>query len=268
MVRKHTKAQEPKRELTALERLQETLWLSFDMDDVTWDSLPIDELREEFKGRERLWDEVEHKSSLGEMRLQIAEPVVKTALVTEHEDRPGEIARVASMLAGWGVNIAGAAVRRNRPSGRAVLITLVDNDIPRGVVKMLRAEDVQPVLWNWEQHLEDLDLTSFPVGWNHQGIAVATIVKDRPGQIAKVARLLEAKNLNCTGFLVFRDPSVKMGEDWDTLQLNLLDSMPAGGAAELSEVFRQEIGAKAVVEVIELPKIQRQSRAGFSGARR
>lgn len=146
------------------------------------------------------------------------------ALVTEHADKPGEIERVASILAGWGVNVAGAAVRRNRAGGRALLITLVDDMIPEGAMKTLQELKLRPERWNC-QELEDLDLTGFPLGSKKEGAAMVTTAPDQPGEIAKAARVLANCGLNSTGFLVFRAEH-ESARGRDTLQVNLLDKDP------------------------------------------
>jgi D-3-phosphoglycerate dehydrogenase len=51
-------------------------------------------------------------------------------LLTEHQDRPGIIGRVGTLLGNYQVNIAGMHVGRESMGGRAVMILQVDNPIP------------------------------------------------------------------------------------------------------------------------------------------
>ena len=219
-------------------KLTKTIWTSFDDDNREWKTLPVDNILREFK-RQFQRGETPLANALAWSDLAPALPQGSRALVTEHEDKPGEIASIASTLAGWRINIAGAAVLRNEPAGRAVLITLVDARIPIGLLRDLRASGYHPDVWNWKES-EVIDLTSFPVGWNHQGIAVAAPVPDVPGEIAKVARFLAELNLNCTGFLVFRPLAPNgAGTGGMTLQVNLLDEAPKLGVEFLKDEFRQ-----------------------------
>jgi len=51
-------------------------------------------------------------------------------LMTEHQDRPGIIGRVGTVLGNYQVNIAGMHVGREAMGGRAMMILQVDNPIP------------------------------------------------------------------------------------------------------------------------------------------
>jgi D-3-phosphoglycerate dehydrogenase len=59
-------------------------------------------------------------------------------LLTEHQDRPGIIGRVGTLLGNYQVNIAGMHVGRESMGGRAVMILQVDNPIPPEAFEMIR----------------------------------------------------------------------------------------------------------------------------------
>lgn len=56
-------------------------------------------------------------------------------------DRPGMLAHVGSTLANAGINIAGAALGRDRPGEKAVTIINVDTPIPSSIMEKLEAID-------------------------------------------------------------------------------------------------------------------------------
>jgi D-3-phosphoglycerate dehydrogenase len=60
-------------------------------------------------------------------------------LVTEHQDRPGIIGRVGTLLGSHQINIAGMHVGRERVGGRAVMMLQVDDPIPPDVLNQIRA---------------------------------------------------------------------------------------------------------------------------------
>ncbi|MCX7992514.1 MAG: ACT domain-containing protein, partial [Fimbriimonadales bacterium] len=59
-------------------------------------------------------------------------------LMTEHQDRPGIIGRVGTVLGNYQVNIAGMHVGRRELGGRAVMILQVDNPIPNEAFEQIR----------------------------------------------------------------------------------------------------------------------------------
>jgi D-3-phosphoglycerate dehydrogenase len=59
-------------------------------------------------------------------------------LLTEHQDRPGIIGRVGTVLGNYQVNIAGMHVGRAAMGGRAVMILQVDNPIPPEAFAQIR----------------------------------------------------------------------------------------------------------------------------------
>jgi len=59
-------------------------------------------------------------------------------LMTEHQDRPGIIGRVGTVLGNHQVNIAGMHVGRKEMGGRAVMILQVDNPIPPEAFEQIR----------------------------------------------------------------------------------------------------------------------------------
>lgn len=59
-------------------------------------------------------------------------------LMTEHQDRPGIIGRVGTVLGAHQVNIAGMHVGREAMGGRAVMILQVDNPIPPEAFEQIR----------------------------------------------------------------------------------------------------------------------------------
>jgi D-3-phosphoglycerate dehydrogenase len=59
-------------------------------------------------------------------------------LLTEHQDRPGIIGRVGTLLGNYQVNIAGMHVGRESMGGRAVMILQVDNPIPPEAFAQIR----------------------------------------------------------------------------------------------------------------------------------
>ena len=50
-------------------------------------------------------------------------------LVVEHQDRPGEVAAVTSILAESGANIASMQVSRERRGARALMLIETDADV-------------------------------------------------------------------------------------------------------------------------------------------
>jgi D-3-phosphoglycerate dehydrogenase len=59
-------------------------------------------------------------------------------LVVTHQDRPGVIAAVSSLLAKNDINIAGIELGRERPRGLAVMLMEVDDPVPAGLLEEIR----------------------------------------------------------------------------------------------------------------------------------
>ncbi|WP_324715679.1 phosphoglycerate dehydrogenase [Carboxydochorda subterranea] len=66
-------------------------------------------------------------------------------LVSSHQDRPGIIGKVGTILGQHQINIAYMQVGRDRPGGHAVMVVGVDQEVPPGVVETLRRI---PDLWD------------------------------------------------------------------------------------------------------------------------
>ena len=62
-------------------------------------------------------------------------------LVSRHEDRPGVVGRVGTILGEHDVNIASMLVGRDAPRGRAMMILAVDDPVAESVLDRLRAVD-------------------------------------------------------------------------------------------------------------------------------
>jgi D-3-phosphoglycerate dehydrogenase len=60
-----------------------------------------------------------------------------TFLVVQHEDRPGVIAAVSSLLASNDINIARIELGRDRPRGRAVMLMEIDDAVDSGLLERL-----------------------------------------------------------------------------------------------------------------------------------
>src|SRR5215472_15251673 len=65
-------------------------------------------------------------------------------LVTEHDDRPGVIGCIGTMLGGADVNIASIQVSRDAPRGRAMMFFAVDEPLDAALLGRLDA--LQPTL--------------------------------------------------------------------------------------------------------------------------
>jgi D-3-phosphoglycerate dehydrogenase len=82
---------------------------------------------------------------LGEHRTDMAfSPVM---LVTRHHDRPGTMGRIGSMLGTADVNISAMHLARSEPRADALMILALDDDVPAGVARAIRAEDAVLDLW-------------------------------------------------------------------------------------------------------------------------
>ena len=62
-----------------------------------------------------------------------------TFLVVQHEDRPGVIAAISTLLASNDINIARIELGRDRPRGRAVMLMEIDDPIDGGLLERLAA---------------------------------------------------------------------------------------------------------------------------------
>jgi D-3-phosphoglycerate dehydrogenase len=63
-----------------------------------------------------------------------------TFLVVQHEDRPGVIAAVSTLLATNDINIARIELGRDRPRGRAVMLMEIDDPVDDALLERLAAE--------------------------------------------------------------------------------------------------------------------------------
>jgi D-3-phosphoglycerate dehydrogenase len=63
-----------------------------------------------------------------------------TFLVVQHEDRPGVIAAISTLLAGNDINIARIELGRDRPRGRAVMLMEIDDEIGAELLARLAAD--------------------------------------------------------------------------------------------------------------------------------
>jgi D-3-phosphoglycerate dehydrogenase len=59
-------------------------------------------------------------------------------LVTRHDDRPGVVGRIGTILGQADVNIASMQVARDRPRGRAMMFVAVDDPVDAGTMRRLR----------------------------------------------------------------------------------------------------------------------------------
>jgi D-3-phosphoglycerate dehydrogenase len=61
-------------------------------------------------------------------------------LFTFHNDRPGVIGLVGTILGGADVNISSMHVGRQAPRGQAIMVLTVDEPVPANVVRQIEAE--------------------------------------------------------------------------------------------------------------------------------
>ena len=59
-------------------------------------------------------------------------------LVVTHQDRPGVIAAVSTLLAKNDINIAGIELGRDQPRGHAVMLMEVDDPVPNNLLEEIR----------------------------------------------------------------------------------------------------------------------------------
>jgi D-3-phosphoglycerate dehydrogenase / 2-oxoglutarate reductase len=62
-----------------------------------------------------------------------------TFLVVQHEDRPGVIAAVSTLLASNDINIARIELGRDRPRGQAVMLMEIDDPVDSAMLERLAA---------------------------------------------------------------------------------------------------------------------------------
>jgi D-3-phosphoglycerate dehydrogenase len=63
-----------------------------------------------------------------------------TFLVVQHEDRPGVIAAISTLLASNDINIARIELGRDRPRGQAVMLMEIDDPIDGALLERLASE--------------------------------------------------------------------------------------------------------------------------------
>jgi D-3-phosphoglycerate dehydrogenase len=72
-------------------------------------------------------------------RFSLQQPLSGYVLITHHHDQPGVIGQLSTILARYGVNIAGMQVGRDMPRGEAMMVTNVDDPIPDEALEEIRA---------------------------------------------------------------------------------------------------------------------------------
>lgn len=72
-------------------------------------------------------------------RFSLQRPLSGYVLITHHHDQPGVIGQLGTILARYGVNIAGMQVGRDAPRGEAMMVTNVDDPIPDEALDEIRA---------------------------------------------------------------------------------------------------------------------------------
>jgi D-3-phosphoglycerate dehydrogenase len=68
-------------------------------------------------------------------------------LVTRHQDRPGTVGRIGSMLGAADVNISAMHLARSVPRADALMILALDDDVPPAVADAIRAQEAVLDLW-------------------------------------------------------------------------------------------------------------------------
>lgn len=71
-------------------------------------------------------------------RFSLLRPLEGYVLITHHQDQPGVIGRLGTILAKHEVNIAGMQVSRDMPRGEAMMVTNVDEQIPEKALQEIR----------------------------------------------------------------------------------------------------------------------------------
>lgn len=65
----------------------------------------------------------------------------KTLLLTRHQDRPGMIGRVGTILGSMGINIAAMQVARREVRGEAIMVLALDDPVDESVLAQIRREE-------------------------------------------------------------------------------------------------------------------------------
>jgi D-3-phosphoglycerate dehydrogenase len=68
-------------------------------------------------------------------------------LITRHNDRPGMIGLIGTLLGEADVNISAMHVARTAPRADAFMILALDDDVPPAVADAIRADDAILDLW-------------------------------------------------------------------------------------------------------------------------
>lgn len=72
-------------------------------------------------------------------RFSLQQPLSGYVLITHHHDQPGVIGQVSTILARYGINIAGMQVGRDHPRGEAMMVTNVDDPITDEALAEIKA---------------------------------------------------------------------------------------------------------------------------------
>ncbi len=59
-------------------------------------------------------------------------------VITQHTDRPGIIGKVGNLLGDNGINIAGMHVGREATGGRAIMVLMIDEEVPADLMEQIR----------------------------------------------------------------------------------------------------------------------------------
>ena len=86
---------------------------------------------------------------LNEYRLDMEPTAVM--LITHHQDRPGLIGRIGSLLGAADVNISAMHVARTAPRADALMVLALDDDVPEALAASIR--DHEALIGLWTIHL-------------------------------------------------------------------------------------------------------------------
>jgi D-3-phosphoglycerate dehydrogenase / 2-oxoglutarate reductase len=84
------------------------------------------------------WDRT-HAGIVEVDRFSLQQPLSGYVLITHHHDQPGVIGQVSTILASYGINIAGMQVGRDMPRGEAMMVTNVDDPISDEALEEIKA---------------------------------------------------------------------------------------------------------------------------------
>lgn len=84
------------------------------------------------------WDRV-YAGIVAVDKFSLERPLAGHVLITHHHDQPGVIGTLGMILGRHGVNIAGMQVGREAPRGEALMVTNVDEEIPREALDEIQA---------------------------------------------------------------------------------------------------------------------------------